>query len=192
MSETVPTHPNASATQQVTPSSTDPQAWSVKDGAKWLTTKGFPEDVIHKFTGKTALLYYILVICLIQAQPSVFQDKYGGVYTIKDELRTQMRIEVRVPGADVMETVTTVNLIPVSLGPTTFESYQHPFRGLQRSGAGSLKMSRMVSPHLLSVRGSGKSFQSHRYSYRNLTSLYADFGKLPKFVVLPLGQSLTR
>jgi len=40
--------------------------------------------------GKTALLYYILVICLIKAQPFVFQEMFGGVYIINDEAREQM------------------------------------------------------------------------------------------------------
>lgn len=40
--------------------------------------------------GKTALLYYILVICLIQAQSIIFQDTNGAVYTINDKVHKQM------------------------------------------------------------------------------------------------------
>lgn len=47
-------------------------------------------------------MYYILVICIIQAQPIVFQDITGAVYTINDEVRHQMFSPVRVPGDDVL------------------------------------------------------------------------------------------
>ena len=49
-------------------------------------------------------LYYILILCLIKAQPVVFQDAWGDVYLITDEVRSQAK-EVRVPGNDVLTLV---------------------------------------------------------------------------------------
>ena len=49
-------------------------------------------------------MYFILVVCLIKAQPIVFQDKTGVVYTINDEVRKQIET-VDIPGADVLALV---------------------------------------------------------------------------------------
>jgi hypothetical protein len=49
-------------------------------------------------------MYYILVICLIQAQPIVFQDKEGVVYIIDEDVKRQ-KDEVMVPGDDILTLV---------------------------------------------------------------------------------------
>ncbi|KAF8622926.1 hypothetical protein AX15_006639 [Amanita polypyramis BW_CC] len=51
--------------------------------------------------GKTCFLYYILILCLIQARPVVFQDTRGNVYLITNEVRPQTK-EIRVPGDDIL------------------------------------------------------------------------------------------
>ncbi|EDR08045.1 uncharacterized protein LACBIDRAFT_327283 [Laccaria bicolor S238N-H82] len=51
--------------------------------------------------GKTCLLYYILILCFIKAQPVVFQDTCGDVYLITDEVRSQSR-DIRIAGDDVL------------------------------------------------------------------------------------------
>ena len=50
-------------------------------------------------------MYCILVICLIKAQPIVFQDTEGTVFTINDEVRRQTGRVVTVPGDDVLALV---------------------------------------------------------------------------------------
>ena len=53
------------------------------------------------FTGKTCMLYYILILCIIQAQPVVFQDKGESVFLINYEvLRHKGRMMV--PGDDIL------------------------------------------------------------------------------------------
>lgn len=54
-----------------------------------------------------ALLYVILVICVIKAQPFVFQSKAGIIYIVGDEVRQQIGsvgevVNVKVPGIDVL------------------------------------------------------------------------------------------
>jgi hypothetical protein len=54
--------------------------------------------------GKTCLLHYILILCIIQAQPIVFQDKGGAVFFISDEVLHE-KGRVVVPGDDVLALV---------------------------------------------------------------------------------------
>jgi hypothetical protein len=56
------------------------------------------------FEGKTCLLYYILILCLIHAQPIVFQDLGGQVFLVDDEVRHKNG-RVVVPGDDVLALV---------------------------------------------------------------------------------------
>jgi hypothetical protein len=56
------------------------------------------------FAGKTCLLYYILILCIIQAQPIVFQDKGRAVFFVGDEVRHE-KGRVVVPGDDVLALV---------------------------------------------------------------------------------------
>lgn len=62
-----------------------------------------PLSSINKliFAGKTCLLVYILILCIIRAQPIVFQDKGGGVSLINDEV-THYKDKAVVPGDDVL------------------------------------------------------------------------------------------
>jgi hypothetical protein len=53
------------------------------------------------FAGKTCLLFYILILCVIRAQPIVFQDKGGGVSLISDEVPHKVG-SVVVPQDDVL------------------------------------------------------------------------------------------
>lgn len=53
----------------------------IKGSALWTGQPGI---------GKTSLLFYILVICLIKAQPIIFQNKSGVVYTIDDQVRKHL------------------------------------------------------------------------------------------------------
>ncbi|KAF8238275.1 hypothetical protein L208DRAFT_1243387, partial [Tricholoma matsutake] len=54
--------------------------------------------------GKTCLLYYILILCLIRSQPVVFQDMQGDVFLITDMVLPQ-KGRVTVPGDDVLTLV---------------------------------------------------------------------------------------
>ncbi|KAF8229807.1 hypothetical protein L208DRAFT_150294 [Tricholoma matsutake] len=54
--------------------------------------------------GKTCLLYYILILCLIRSQPVVFQDMEGDVFLITDTVLPQ-KGRVTVPGDDVLTLV---------------------------------------------------------------------------------------
>ena len=53
------------------------------------------------FEGKTCLLYYILILCLILSQPIMFQDIGGKVFLIDDEV-WHKNGRVVVPGDDVL------------------------------------------------------------------------------------------
>jgi hypothetical protein len=50
-------------------------------------------------------MYSILVMCLIQAQPIVFQDYGGFVYIINDEMRQQIGRTVGISGDDILTLV---------------------------------------------------------------------------------------
>ena len=53
------------------------------------------------FAGKTCLLFYIVILCIIRAQPFVFQDKGGKVSLINDVvLHTTSRVVVS--GDDIL------------------------------------------------------------------------------------------
>jgi len=54
--------------------------------------------------GKTCFLYYILILCIIRAQPIVFQDMLGEVFLINDKVWHQ-KGSVVVPGDDVLTLV---------------------------------------------------------------------------------------
>jgi hypothetical protein len=56
------------------------------------------------FAGKTCLLYYILILCIIQAQPIIFQDKGGAVFVISNKVLHE-KGRVVVPGDDVIALV---------------------------------------------------------------------------------------
>jgi hypothetical protein len=49
------------------------------------------------FSGKTSMLYYIFILCLIRAQPIVFQDLYGEVFLINDGVRDDIS-RTEIPG----------------------------------------------------------------------------------------------
>ena len=49
-------------------------------------------------------MYYIFVLCLIRAQPIVFQDIGGSVFLVNDDVRPR-RGTVHVPGVDVLTLV---------------------------------------------------------------------------------------
>ena len=53
------------------------------------------------FAGKTCLLFYIVILCIIRAQPIVFQDKGGTVSLINDVVLHKMD-RVVVPGDDIL------------------------------------------------------------------------------------------
>ena len=56
--------------------------------------------------GKTCLLYYILILCLILGKSIVFQDLAGAVFLITDKLVRQSGTEeVEVAGKDVLALV---------------------------------------------------------------------------------------
>ena len=47
------------------------------------------------------MLYYILILCILRAQPIVFQDVKGVVFSINDTVR-HLRPNMSVPGDDVL------------------------------------------------------------------------------------------
>jgi len=49
-------------------------------------------------------VYFILILCLIRAQPIVFQDMAGKVFLVNDDVRRQKGI-VDIPGVDVLTLV---------------------------------------------------------------------------------------
>lgn len=55
--------------------------------------------------GKTCFLYYVLVLRLIQSQPTVFQDNFGTVSIIDDEVREWGSLD----GRDVLALVDADN-----------------------------------------------------------------------------------
>jgi hypothetical protein len=56
------------------------------------------------FSGKTCMLFYILILCVIRSQPIVFQDMHGAVFLINDEVRDNIA-NTQIPGADVLALV---------------------------------------------------------------------------------------
>ncbi|KIM35003.1 hypothetical protein M413DRAFT_449955 [Hebeloma cylindrosporum] len=68
----------------------------IKGSAVWTGQPGI---------GKTSLLFYILVICLMKAQPIVFQSKNGAVYTIDDQVRKHLGSSEHFLKADVLTLV---------------------------------------------------------------------------------------
>jgi hypothetical protein len=56
------------------------------------------------FEGKTCLLYYVLILCIIRAQPIVFQNISGDVFLASDKVQRQ-KGRIVVPGDDVLALV---------------------------------------------------------------------------------------
>lgn len=56
------------------------------------------------FSGKTCMLYYILILCVIRSQPIVFQNMHGKVFLINDEVRDDIA-KAQIPGKDVLALV---------------------------------------------------------------------------------------
>lgn len=56
------------------------------------------------FSGKTCMLYYILILCIIRAQPVVFQDMHGRVFLINDEVQDDIT-RAEIPGKDILALV---------------------------------------------------------------------------------------
>lgn len=54
--------------------------------------------------GKTCMLYYILILCIIRAQPILFQDISGQVLFINKEVRDEFTT-TGIPGQDVLALV---------------------------------------------------------------------------------------
>jgi len=116
--------------------------------------------------GKTALFYYILVICLIQAQSIIFQDTTGAVYAINDKVHKQMGDTVGLPGDQVLVLIDGdgkhCQPDPRILPARNVRIPLTSFPGVEVLGAGSFKTSKIRMPRMLSDRGSGTSLQSHR------------------------------
>ncbi|KIM91762.1 hypothetical protein PILCRDRAFT_138705 [Piloderma croceum F 1598] len=55
-------------------------------------------------TGKTCLLYYILILCIIRAQPIVFQDMAGELFLINDAVR-HITSRGKIPQEDILALV---------------------------------------------------------------------------------------
>jgi hypothetical protein len=64
------------------------------------------------FSGKTCMLYYILILCIIRAQPILFQDMSGQVSYINNEVQNQFTT-MAIPGQDVLALVDADNLVCV-------------------------------------------------------------------------------
>jgi hypothetical protein len=64
------------------------------------------------FSGKTCMLYYILILCLIRAKPFLFQNPSGRVRYINNEVLEEFTI-AEIPGQDVLALVDADGLICV-------------------------------------------------------------------------------
>ena len=53
------------------------------------------------FAGKTCLLFYVVILCIIRAQPFVFQDK-GGTVSLINDVVLRKKGSVVVPGDDIL------------------------------------------------------------------------------------------
>ena len=71
------------------------------------------------FTGKTCLLFYIVILCIIRAQPIVFQDKAGGVFLISDKVPHKV-VSVVLPQDDVLVLVDADGTKRTSYMPNQF------------------------------------------------------------------------
>ena len=56
------------------------------------------------FSGKTCMLYYILILCLIRAKPFLFQNPSGRVRYINNEVQDEFTT-AGIPGRDVLALV---------------------------------------------------------------------------------------
>jgi hypothetical protein len=147
----------------------------------------------------------ILVICLTQSQPIVFQDKDGFVYTIGDEVRRQMDDRLEVGGDDVLAPVDGdgQNCVPdrmilnanlrilLTSPPRKRDDRRWLTQDVKDEHAsyvvGPWQWGRVCCHIVRDFRIIDFAYVLFiGYSYQSMTLLYADFGKLPRFVVLTL------